>query len=1134
MRIYLFLALTILCRTISGQTEFTPYDDIPGVIKSYKPALEDHFPGWGRMLYQYPVDFNELTALYEADTDRDREDLAAINRYYKLWRRHVGPWVRDDGSIFVPDLANYHETLRKTQLNANQKGAGSKNDAEWTFLGPKETFWLNESGLPTPPNACPWQVNVYSFDVAATDNNILYCGTETGFVNKTTDQGMTWELCAYDYYFGGAVTATVVHPLDANIVYVAAGNQVHKTTDGGLTWTPLLEAGALFHADRLRIDPDNPEKILAAATDGVYITTDGGENWSKPWAKQAYDVEIKADDNSILFAITKDGNYFSVAVSYDGGISFETDPLFPAGISDVSGGLLAVTPADPDMLLAVMLSADNTPYLYEADLSSGEWELLAEGQTGGFGMNNGQGYFDLVLEISPLNANVIFTGTTTLFRSTNGGNSFVAIGGYYGAFPVHPDIQDMRMLPNGETWVSTDGGFTLTTDNFTSTMNYSARNNGLVGSDFWGFDQGWNEDIVVGGRYHNGNTAIADFYGPKALRMGGAESPTGWVLQGKNRHVAFNDLGNGWILPPAAEAQHEGRFIFSKYPNMDEYGGRRGNMVFHPNFYGQVYLGEGNGFWRSLDMGVSWDLLHDFGSKMRYLQISYHNPDVLYADVIGLGLCRSGDGGESWETKPALTGGQYGNAYWKGKLHFAISPYDEDVIYACLQNGTWSSDIGEVYRSGDGGDTWEDWTGSLSEYTKCLVIQPAAEGGDLVYLFTNARNGQQARVFMRSAAMDDWEPFDNNYPAGMAVNMALPFFRDSKLRVGGGAGVWESPLAEQEFPPIINPWVEKSFYNCMLDTLYFDDHSILNHEGTSWHWEIVPEPEYISDPDIRNPKVVLGEPGTYSVTFTVVKDGVTHTRDLPGMITATTCPSIEDCTNPAEVPKEMWELLYVDSEETNYPGLAVMAFDGDPATIWHTRWSTGSDPYPHEMQVDMGQLYKVYKFINLNRQDGPNGRIKEYELYIAEDTLDWGDPVSTGEFENTAAPQTIAFAEPPIGRYWRLVALSEVNGNAWASAAEFSVVGCTDLTSGVPGDMAINRLRAYPVPSQGRVTLPLPGTDDYSFTVLGMDGRTVSQGSTGRASGSCTLNLEGVKPGQYLVVLTDSRGRTFRARVIME
>ena len=252
-------------------------------------------------------------------------------------------------------------------------------------------------------------------------------------------------------------------------------------------------------------------------------------------------------------------------------------------------------------------------------------------------MNNGQGYFDLVLEVSPMNANLFFTGTTTLFKTVNGGLNFTAIGGYYGAYSIHPDIQDMKVLSSGDTWVSTDGGFSVTTDNFSSTLNYFSRNNGLVGSDMWGFDQGWNEDIVVGGRYHNGNTAITDFYGSKALRMGGAESPTGWVLQGASRHVAFNDLGNGWILPQTAEGEPEGRFIFSKYPNMEEYGGRRSNMVFHPNFYGTIYLGEGNGFWKSTDMGVSWDLLYDFEAQMRYLQISYSNPEVIYADVVGKG-----------------------------------------------------------------------------------------------------------------------------------------------------------------------------------------------------------------------------------------------------------------------------------------------------------------------------------------------------------------------------------------------------------------------------------------------------------------------------------------------------------------
>ena len=85
----------------------------------------------------------------------------------------------------------------------------------------------------------------------------------------------------------------------------------------------------------------------------------------KPWDKQAYDVEIKAGDGNTLFALTKEGSKFSLVKSTDGGLTFETDPEFPTTITDTSGGLLAVTPANPGMLLAVMLSSDNTPYIYK-------------------------------------------------------------------------------------------------------------------------------------------------------------------------------------------------------------------------------------------------------------------------------------------------------------------------------------------------------------------------------------------------------------------------------------------------------------------------------------------------------------------------------------------------------------------------------------------------------------------------------------------------------------------------------------------------------------------------------------------------------------------------------------------------
>jgi len=1129
------LLLLMFAMNSTAQERFTPFDDLPGLNKSYKPAFSDDFPSWAKMLYRTPVNYNDISNAFNEYMLLHPGEKNAVIRYFKLWSRAVESYVLADGSILLPDMGRYYQTLHETRAGGRRQASSPQTtNSDWTFLGPKETFWLNESGSPNAPGSCPWQVNVYSFDVAASDNNIIYCGTETGFVNKTTNKGIDWTLLAPDYYFGGSVTAVAVHPANPDEVYVAAGNQVHKSTDGGATWSPLLPAGGLFYADRLKLDQANPQKILAASANGLYISTDGGATWTQKWSAPVYDAEFKANDNSQVFALTRNAGKFSLISSADGGSTFQVQPSFPTNITESSGGLLAVTSANPDMMLAILLSANNTPYLLKGTNSGGTWSwvLQATGGTGSFGMNNGQGYFDLVLDTSPNNANTILVGTTTLYKSINGGSSFNAIGGYAGNYSIHPDIQDIRMLPSGETWVSTDGGMNLTLDNFSSAANYFVRVNGIIGSDMWGFDQGWNEDIVVGGRYHNGNTAIAGFYQPKALRMGGAESPTGWVLQGKSRHVAFNDLGNGWILPVTATAKPQGRFIFSKYPNMDEYGGRRGNMVFHPNYYGTVYLGEGNGFWKSTDMGVTWDLLYTFTGRVRYLQISYSNPGVVYADVVSTGLMKTTDGGLTWVSKPALTAAPYGNSNWKGKLFFAISPSDPNLIYACLQNGTWSADLGKVFRSSDGGDTWNDFSGSLQEYLKCMVIQPGPSGEEIVYLFTNAKNGKDAKVFYRKASMPDWASFARNYPSGTSVNLALPFFRDGKLRLAGNNGVWESPMLEPEFTPIVNPWVEKPFYDCMTDTLYFDDHSILNHAGASWHWDISPAPAWMENPDIRNPKVVLGNPGTYDISLTVTKNGNSYAKSIPAMVSATTCPSIYDCNNPAELPKDIWSLIYVDSEETGDPGYAVMSFDNNPSTIWHTAWSSGNAPFPHEIQIGLGQPYRISKFTYLTRQDSENGRIKDYKLYISTDSLDWGDPVKTGQFVNTSAPQTIVLDTAKAGRFFRLVALSEVNGNPWASAAEFTLVGCVDYPAGTVNSGKGSGLAAFPVPSSGIVNISLPGGADFRYSIVSASGIVVEQGTIGNNNGFHSFSLGNKTAGVYFIILTDTQGVTYRVRVI--
>jgi uncharacterized repeat protein (TIGR03806 family) len=143
------------------------------------------------------------------------------------------------------------------------------------------------------------------------------------------------------------------------------------------------------------------------------------------------------------------------------------------------------------------------------------------------------------------------------------------------------------------------------------------------------------------------------------------------------------------------------------------------------------------------------------------------------------------------------------------------------------------------------------------------------------------------------------------------------------------------------------------------------------------------------------------------------------------------------------IPRDRWLLSGVDSEEQDSEenGAAANAFDGDPLTFWHTEWFASVTAYPHWIEIDLGAEYDVDGFRYLPRQDqSENGRIADYEFYVSADGVNWGEPVSSGVLANTVLEQELTFPAK-TGRYVRLVGLSEVNENPWASAAEINVLG---------------------------------------------------------------------------------------------
>jgi beta-galactosidase len=138
-------------------------------------------------------------------------------------------------------------------------------------------------------------------------------------------------------------------------------------------------------------------------------------------------------------------------------------------------------------------------------------------------------------------------------------------------------------------------------------------------------------------------------------------------------------------------------------------------------------------------------------------------------------------------------------------------------------------------------------------------------------------------------------------------------------------------------------------------------------------------------------------------------------------------------------PRARWKATASSFEKgEGEPGNAM---DGQSGTFWHSRWSGTVAEHPHWLKIDFGKTINIAAINYLPRQGGnSNGRVKNYELYVSTDGKQWGQPVAKGAFKGKEKEQTVKLAQPATGRYLKLVALSEAQGQKFASVAELDVV----------------------------------------------------------------------------------------------
>jgi hypothetical protein len=435
---------------------------------------------------------------------------------------------------------------------------------------------------------------------------------------------------------------------------------------------------------------------------------------------------------------------------------------------------------------------------------------------------------------------------------------------------------------NGNTWITTDGGIYKSTDFLTTQPDFKM--SGVRASDFWGFGAGWNEDVLVGGLYHNGNQGYHENYGAgNFLNLGGGEAPTGYVNPGRNRITYYSDIG-GKTLPTSLANPITGA-PFGMSPNESYWAAESSEFEFQPNCYSIGCLGKDNSLWKTNDGGVSFNLVYSFGAaagdQVKYIEIGSENPNIIYLNQQpasgNLGkLWKSTDGGITWNqlTIPA------GNSR---RMLITLDPANDNHLFIAYPSG---SNGNKTFESTNGGNSFTNITTNVLNNESVQSILTIGGTNSGLYCATNKA------VYYRNATTS-WLLDNSGLPTQINGNILRPFYRDGKIRMASyGKGIWESALNEAPNAPICRIMVDKLSQTviCASDSFYFEDHSVLNHQNATWNWSFPTGSPSTSA--VRNPAVLFSV-GTHQAILTITDgNGQTDSDTLSVTVTQYTLPGI--------------------------------------------------------------------------------------------------------------------------------------------------------------------------------------------------------------------------------------------------
>ena len=335
---------------------------------------------------------------------------------------------------------------------------------------------------------------VTAIDVVTQDPDIMYVGTASGGLWKSTSGGIKW-FPIFDDQPTASIGAVAIQQSNPSVIWVGTGEGnprnslnggfgVYKSLDGGKTWKSMgLEKTRHIH--RIIVDPTDPNTVYVGAIGspwgihperGVFKTTDGGKTWKKilytnDKSGVADMVMDPTNPNKIIVAMwehKRDPWFFKsggkgsgLYITHDGGETWEqrtdADGL-PKG--DLGRMGIAISRNKPNIIYALVESKKNA--LYKSEDGGFKWKKVNDKND----IGNRPFYYSEIY-VDPQNENRVYSVFTYVNVSEDGGKNFDQLMPAYGVDNgVHPDHHAWWIHPEDGSFMidGNDGGMNITRD----------------------------------------------------------------------------------------------------------------------------------------------------------------------------------------------------------------------------------------------------------------------------------------------------------------------------------------------------------------------------------------------------------------------------------------------------------------------------------------------------------------------------------------------------------------------------------------------------------------------------------------------------------------------------------------------